>query len=71
MTQKKEKRQAALDQSPGQKKFAGREPLAELSPSDETKIFSLRELADATVTQALKGGLTREKAKEVLAALPK
>lgn len=56
-----------------QKRFAGRAPLAELGhrDSDETSRFSVRALSEAVVIGALEGGLTREKAVDVLAALPK
>ncbi len=52
--------------------FAGRAPLAELdSDPEQTKRFSLKALAGAVVDKALEGGLDREKAADVLSALPK
>ena len=59
----------------GQKKrFSGRAPLAELdihADSEKTGRYSLRAIADAVVEQSLEGGLTKEKAADVLSALPK
>lgn len=56
------------------KRFAGRAPLADLdmhADPESTGRFSLRAIRDAVVESALEGGLTKEKAADVLSALPK
>ncbi|MFN7991505.1 MAG: hypothetical protein U0R44_05085 [Candidatus Micrarchaeia archaeon] len=59
---------------PQRKVFAGMAPLAELaagSDNEETGRFSLQTIAEAAAVKALEGGLTPEKARDVIAALPK
>ncbi len=68
-------KKAAIQRPDGaQKGFAGRAPLAELdshADPEQTGRFSLSALAGAVVDKALEGGLSKEKAADVLSALPK
>ncbi len=69
------KRPAVPEPDEGRKKgFAGRAPLADLDIHKDpecTGRFSLAAIKDAVLESALEGGLTKEKAADVLSALPK